>query len=212
MRSLSQGVLGHRSLGHSHPSQQLEDRRDFPHRDTHPVVQDVGGRHRPPSHSMGAGSVLIRRNLGVLTPHLPATGHAPAHLHPVLRHARLRDQWNVRSVGHVHSLMLEPSSTLRAGTPRHPHLHGWLGDLFWKRRFPVAKGALSGLAARGLGVGSPRPLGEGGCLALAAAPQVFDLLAQRFIDESQLLNLPLEPGNLLSETDDQRQEVRLAQG
>ena len=45
------------------------------------------------------------------------------------------------------------------------------------------------------------PYGERGCLALPAPPQLHELLAQRFINESPLPHVPLEPGSMLSETD-----------
>ena len=169
-----------------------------------PLVVRV--RQQAVAETIGDRPVPVRRHISMPASHLPPAQRAPAYLHPVLRHLGPRNWWDVCGVGQVHSLMLQPSTTLGAGfhSHLHPHLHWRLGGLIRRGRLAVAQGASSGLASRSLGVGRPRPLRKGSGLAPPAPPVFGVLFAQPFHGRSQL-------PNMLSESDNQSHQIVVLQ-
>jgi hypothetical protein len=144
---------------------------------------------------MGAGPVLICRNIGMPASNLLAARHAPPYLHPELRHYWLGGRRDVGDVSDIHSLILELPSAYRADVRCHLHVHRRSRNLIGRRRLPVAERAFPWLATRSLGVGRPRPLGERSALTLASTLEVGDLLVQLFYGCRRFGKLLLESAN-----------------
>ena len=67
--STSQRVLADRSLN---PGQRSEHNGDLSYRNAHPIMEQVGRRHHSQTNPMGAGTVLVRPNIGMPSSDLPA--------------------------------------------------------------------------------------------------------------------------------------------
>ena len=192
----SECVPGDRPLAQLHPGQRPEHGGNLPDRNAHTVVEHVGRRHHPSPNPVRTGSVLVRCNVRMPAPDLPAARQAPAYPHPVRRDLGTRSRRNVGHVGKAHSLRLESASASKTCVPRHGHLYDRLCDLIRGRQLAVAEHTLTGLAPRPLGAGGPPALGERSRLALSRPLEFCELLAQPFVGRRQLDVLPLQLGVL----------------
>ena len=101
----------------------------FPYRNPELIVESVGRRHPPLSHSMGGGPVLVGSQIRVLSSDGAATGRAPADPHPVLGTLGSRPGRDIGDVGEVYSLFRQPAPTARAGLLSNRHFYWSISDL-----------------------------------------------------------------------------------
>ena len=188
----SQRVLADRPLAQLHTSQRSEHSGNLPYRNAHSIVEHVGRRHHSSPYPVCAGTVLVRRNIGMPPSDRHTAGPAPTYLHPVLRHLGSGDRRNVGCVGNPHSLMLESASTSGTGVLSHRHLYQRLGDFIGRRRLSVAERPHTRLAAGALGSAASLTLGERSRLTLSCSLELSDLLVQLFVGRRQLRNLLLQ--------------------
>ena len=99
---------------------------------------------------MRGGPVLIRRHIRMLPPHPLSAPLAPAHLHRVALHFRLRSLRHVRHRYGVGPLPPQFPAAARALSDGHRHFHWRRIARCIHRGTPERKPALPGLAARPL--------------------------------------------------------------
>ena len=190
-----QGVLGQRPLRDPHPQQLPQDGWHLAQRHADSIMQHVPLCHDPGRHPMGAGPILVGREVRMLPPHTVATGRAAAHRYPKLPYARSDCLRQVGDRRQFRPLCRQPPPANWAGSEQHGHLYRGLGERLGAGGCAVSERPLPGLAPRLFGGGDPRALGErrGLARALALEPRHFRL--QRFHLRRQLGNLLLLLGD-----------------